>query len=123
MSIEPGLKNNKGYRRIIPSMTALLEFEAVARLGSFTIAARELGVTQAAVSKQIRRLETELGVHLFQRLHREIRLTHEGNMLFTVVSDSMQKIASVFDKLSGGDRDHELVMVAHHCSADRHSAT
>jgi predicted transcriptional regulator len=44
-------KQVKGYRRLIPSMTALLVFEAVARLGSFTLAAQELGVTQAAVSK------------------------------------------------------------------------
>src|SRR3546814_11722436 len=72
-------KKVKGYRRLIPSMTALLEFEAVARLASFTLAAQELGVTQAAVSKQIRLLEDTLGTKLFNRLHRAIKLTHEGS--------------------------------------------
>ncbi|WP_187487305.1 LysR family transcriptional regulator, partial [Duffyella gerundensis] len=47
-------KRTKGYRRIVPSLTALVEFEAVARLASFTLAATELGVTQAAVSRQVR---------------------------------------------------------------------
>lgn len=42
-------KKIKGYRRLIPSMTAMMEFEAVARLSSFTLAAQELGVSQAAV--------------------------------------------------------------------------
>ncbi len=68
----------KGYRRLIPSVTALVEFEAVARLGSFTLAAQELGVTQAAVSRQIKFLEDLLGTRLFHRLHRSIALTGEG---------------------------------------------
>lgn len=65
----------KGYRRLVPSLTALIEFEAVERLSSFTLAANELGVTQAAVSRQVRFLEDTLGVRLFDRLHRSIRLT------------------------------------------------
>ena len=101
---------SKGYRRIIPSMTALLEFEAVARLSSFTLAAQELGVTQAAVSKQVKQLEETLGAQLFQRLHRGIRLTSEGQALFVVISDSLQKIASVFDRLSEGEGEQELVL-------------
>ncbi|KQQ53582.1 LysR family transcriptional regulator [Pseudomonas sp. Leaf127] len=104
------LNRVKGYRRLIPSMTALLEFEAVARLSSFTLAARELGVTQAAVSKQIKLLEEVLGVKLFHRLHRSIRLTSEGYVLFTVTAESMQKIAGAFDKIAAGTTGQELVL-------------
>jgi DNA-binding transcriptional LysR family regulator len=104
-------ENIKGYRRLIPSMTALVEFEAVARLDSFTIAAKELGVTQAAVSRQVKLLEETLGVRLFHRLHRSIKLTHEGETLYAVVADSMKKLAGVFDKLSTGGADRELVLI------------
>lgn len=110
MNTQENGNTHKGYRRIIASMTALLEFEAVARHNSFTLAAQELGVTQAAVSKQVRQLEENLGSQLFQRLHRGIRLTSEGQALYAVISDSMQKIASVFDRLSEGDSEQELVL-------------
>jgi len=103
-------KKIKGYRRLIPSMTALVEFEAVARLSSFTLAAQELGVTQAAVSKQVKYLEETLGTRLFHRLHRAIKLTGEGYLLYSVVSESMQRMASVFDKISEGVPEQELVL-------------
>ncbi|WP_322056132.1 LysR substrate-binding domain-containing protein [Paraburkholderia sp. J63] len=100
----------KGYRRLIPSLTALVEFEAVARLRSFTNAAAELGVTQAAVSRQIRLLEELLNVRLLDRLHRNLALTKEGEALYAVVSEAMGKIAGVFDRLSTGIDDEELVL-------------
>src|ERR1044072_6161865 len=100
----------KGYRRLIPSLTALVQFEAAARLGSFTTAAGELGVTQAAVSHQVRFLEETLGVRLLHRLHRAIKLTHEGEALYAVVAESMQKIAGVYDRLSTGATDEELIL-------------
>ncbi|ACC75869.1 LysR substrate-binding domain-containing protein [Paraburkholderia phymatum] len=102
----------KGYRRLIPSMTALVEFESVARFGSFTVAANELGVTQAAVSRQVKFLEDTLGVRLFHRLHRSIELTEEGEALYLVVAESMQKIAGVFDRLASGPLQQELVLAA-----------
>jgi DNA-binding transcriptional LysR family regulator len=100
----------KGYRRLVPSMTALMHFEAVARLGSFTLAAGELGVTQAAVSKQMKVLEETLGVNLFHRSHRVTTLTDEGESLFAVVGESMQRIAGVFDRLSSGAVEQELTL-------------
>lgn len=103
-------ENLKGYRRLIPSMTAIIEFEAVARLGSFTVAADELGVTQAAVSRQIRELEESMGVRLFHRLHRSIKLTAEGESLYRAVSSSLQCIAGVFDRLGRGAENQELVL-------------
>ena len=105
-------KAPKGYRRIVPSLTALVQFEAVARLGSFTYAASELGVTQSAVSRQIRLLEETLGVQLFHRLHRSIDLTSEGEALYSVIAESMQKIAGVFDRLVTGTELRELVLVS-----------
>lgn len=110
MASEETSKKIKGYRRLIPSMTALMEFEAVARLSSFTLAAQELGVTQAAVSKQVKYLEETLGTRLFHRLHRAIKLTSEGYVLYLVVSESMQRMASVFDKISEGMPEQELVL-------------
>lgn len=105
-------KKVKGYRRLIPSMTALLVFEAVARLSSFTLAAQELGVTQAAVSKQIRFLEETLGTRLFHRLHRAIKLTSEGYTLFSVTSESLQRVAGVFDKIHEGISEQEIVLAS-----------
>jgi DNA-binding transcriptional LysR family regulator len=110
--MKPAIAGTKGYRRLIPSMTALVEFESVARLSSFTIAANELGVTQAAVSRQVKFLEDTLGVRLFHRLHRSIELTEEGEALYLVVAESMQKIAGVFDRLSSGPVQQELVLAA-----------
>jgi DNA-binding transcriptional LysR family regulator len=106
-------RGTKGYRRIVPSLTALVEFEAVGRLASFTFAATELGVTQSAVSRQIRFLEETLNVRLFQRGHRSIKLTAEGEALYQVVAESMQKIAGVFDRLSTtGVEQSELVLAS-----------
>ena len=67
--------------RRLPSLTALKAFEAAARHQSFTRAADELFVTQAAVSRQIRELEEALGRPLFHRLHRRVELTEAGATL------------------------------------------
>jgi len=110
MASEETQKKVKGYRRLIPSMTALMEFEAVARLSSFTLAAQELGVSQAAVSKQVKYLEDTLGTRLFHRLHRAIKLTSEGYVLYSVVAESMQRMANVFDKICEGIPEQELTL-------------
>lgn len=62
----------------MPALTSLLPFEAAARLESFSRAADELHITQAAVSRQIRGLEEDLGVKLFVRRNRAVFLTEEG---------------------------------------------
>jgi DNA-binding transcriptional LysR family regulator len=67
-------------------MGALLSFEAAARLQSFTQAARELGVSQAAVSYSIRQLEDALGTRLFLRRHKQISLTEAGEKFLGDVS-------------------------------------
>ncbi len=71
----------KKYRRQLPSLDALVFFEAAARHNSFTHAATELYVTQAAVSKRIRELEARLGVSLFHRDGRKLAPTDIGRRL------------------------------------------
>ena len=69
-------------RASLPSLRALAVFETAARFENFTAAARELNVTQAAVSKTIQALEDELGCPLFTRSGRTIRLTRAGRELY-----------------------------------------
>lgn len=65
-------------RKLLPPIAALRAFDAAARLGSFTVAAEELGVTQGAVSRQIRLLEDLLQVTLFDRSHHRVVPTDAG---------------------------------------------
>lgn len=65
-------------RRLLPSLNGLLVFEAAGRLSSFSAAGRELGMTQAAVSYAIVRLENQLGTRLFRREYRRVVLTDSG---------------------------------------------
>jgi LysR family glycine cleavage system transcriptional activator len=81
-------------------LTALRSFEAAGRLESVTLAARELFVSQAAVSRQIRDLETLLGRKLFERHHRQIRLTAEGAELLAVLTGAFDAIGDGLDGIS-----------------------
>ncbi len=69
-------------------------FHTVAEAGSFTAAARTLGLSQSAVSRQIRALEKELNVVLFNRHARGLVLTHEGEYLQRVARDVVQRLES-----------------------------
>lgn len=86
-------------RRSIPSMSALATFEAAARLSSFTLAAAELGVTQAAVSRQIKGLEHELNTRLFVRAHRRVVLTTAGAALSANVSAAFGSMAEMIETI------------------------
>lgn len=83
-------------------LNALRTFEVAARQGSFTRAAVELRVTQAAVSHQIARLEHLLGVALFHRTAGGLVMTDEGQALFPVMERSLEDIARVLDRVTGG---------------------
>ena len=83
-------------------LNALRAFEASARHLSFTRAAIELCVTQAAVSHQVKSLEVLLNVTLFKRLPRGLMLTHEGETLLPVVRDSFDRIAQTLSQFEGG---------------------
>ena len=84
---------------ILP-LNALRTFDAVARLNSFTTAAGELGVTQAAVSWQVRALEQRLGQPLFRRLPREVELTLAGERLARATSEAMRLLRGAIADLS-----------------------
>ncbi|HEY7141318.1 MAG TPA: LysR substrate-binding domain-containing protein [Methylomirabilota bacterium] len=88
-----------GYLHRLPRLSALLMFESAARHRSFTQAARELQVTQAAVSQQVRALERELGIALFERLHRGLELTSEGRRLHRAVSMGFEHVAVTTEEL------------------------
>lgn len=80
-------------------MSALATFEAAARLGSFTQAASELGVTQAAVSRQIKLLEDDLNTALFVRAHRKVALTPAGAALAGAVGGAFATMAEMIDTI------------------------
>lgn len=79
--------------RSLPPLTALRAFEAAARLSSFTRAARELNVTPAAVSHQIRGLEKYLGVTLFRRTTRRLALTEQGQRAADHFREGFERLA------------------------------
>lgn len=79
--------------RRLPPLNALRAFEAAARHLSFTRAADEIHLTQAAVSHRVRGLEAELGLKLFRRLTRRLELTREGEVLAAAVRRGLAEFA------------------------------
>lgn len=91
-------------------LNALRAFEASARHLSFTRAAIELCVTQAAVSHQVKLLEERLGASLFHRLPRGLALTDEGRALLPTLADAFDRIGGLLDQFEGG-RFREVLTV------------
>ena len=79
--------------RRLPPLNSLKCFEAAGRLLSFTRAARELNVTQAAISHQIKVIEQYLGVSLFDRLPRRRALTEQGKPLLPEVIEAFDNVS------------------------------
>ncbi len=84
---------------ILP-LSALRAFEAAARLGSFRAAAAELGLTPSAISHAISRLEDDLGVKLFRRDRRAVRLTGEGDGLMRAAARGFAELSRGLDAAS-----------------------
>jgi LysR family glycine cleavage system transcriptional activator len=80
----------------LPPINAIRVFEAAARLGSFTRAGAELGMTQAAVSYQIKLLEERLGFALFRREARQVVLTPNGRRLSASASEAFRVLEAAF---------------------------
>lgn len=99
-------------RRKLPPLTSLTVFETAARLGSFTKAAAELGVTQAAVSRQIHLLEETFGFPLFRRLHRKIEMTDRGRLLSSATTTAFTLIADTIDDMTKDASSQELAISA-----------
>lgn len=81
-------------RKLLPSTSALAAFDSVARLGSFSLAADELSLTQGAISRQVMSLEEQLGVRLFERGARGVSLTREGETYAKAIGIALGDIRS-----------------------------
>lgn len=78
---------------LFPGLRSLRAFDAAAEHLSFTRAADDLAVTPAAISHQIKELENQLGVALFTRNSRSMRLTREGEILYTAAHESLEVLS------------------------------
>lgn len=95
-------------RPVLPPLNALRTFEAAARHGSFKLAAEELCVTQAAVSRQIQVLEEFYGLKLFLRGNRKVELTNDGHSLYLAASSALHHIATASRELLRRNRQDYL---------------
>ena len=89
----------------LPPVASLQAFEAVARRRSFALAATELHLTASAVSHQLARLESLLGVRLFERSAHGVRLSTAGDLYLSRVSGALAAIAAATDDLRQGVRN------------------
>ena len=102
----------KELRELIRSAHHLVVFEAAARNQSFTRAARELEVTQPAVSRSIRQLETALNITLFTRGHRSVVLTESGEILHQAVSAGFGRILDTARQLRRWTQNHVTLLTS-----------
>lgn len=94
--------------RHIPGLQALKAFDASARLLSFTKAADELNVTPAAISHQIKELEDQLGVSLFQRTSRSMHLTRAGQILRSGVTAALDELTRALQRIHEIDNQSQI---------------
>jgi DNA-binding transcriptional LysR family regulator len=99
-------------RRLLPSATSLMTFEAAGRHLNFTRAASELGMTQAAVSYAVRNLEEQLGVPLFLRVHRAVRLTEAGERFHADVTLGLARIQKSAEDIRAKGREINVTLAA-----------
>jgi LysR family transcriptional regulator, glycine cleavage system transcriptional activator len=97
-------------RRRLPALNTLRAFEAAARHGSFTRAAEELCLTQGAISHQVKALEDELGVKLFNREHQRLVITQAGRAYLVEVGDALDRIAIATERLVERQRSGALTI-------------
>ena len=102
----------KELRELTRSAHHLMVFEAAARNQSFTAAARELNVTQPAVSRSVRQLEAALGVSLFTRSHRSVALTEAGEILSQAVSAGFGRILEAAKRLRHRAQTHVTLLTS-----------
>jgi len=97
----------------LPSLSALRCFEASAKRESFTGAAEELGLTQSAVSRQVRELEEHVGASLFRREGRGVRLTDAGRALFDSLTGDLDRLRRTMHRaVAAGDGARVLSIAA-----------
>ncbi|WP_459746028.1 LysR family transcriptional regulator, partial [Pseudomonas sp. 3A(2025)] len=96
--------------RDLPPLNALRAFEAVARLGSVSQAAEQLHVTHGAVSRQLKALEAHLGISLFNKDGRGLKLTDAGSRLRDVSGEAFDRLRGVCAELSQGSSEAPFVL-------------
>jgi LysR family glycine cleavage system transcriptional activator len=99
--------------RRIPSLSALSAFDAAARLSSFSLAADELSVTPGAVSRQIQKLEANLGIQLFERTKRSIALTALGRGYAIEVATILNQLEIASDRFRSRSQFQPLSVCAY----------
>jgi LysR family glycine cleavage system transcriptional activator len=97
----------------LPPLSAVRVFEAAARLENFTAAAEELGMTQAAVSYQVKLLEERLGISLFHRSGRRVLLTERARLLSPVVTRAFDEMRAGFAAVKGEDASVLTISCTH----------
>jgi LysR family transcriptional regulator, glycine cleavage system transcriptional activator len=105
------------FRRIQGLLTPLRVLEAAARLGSFTMAAAELGLSQPSVSRHIASLEHDLGTALFIRSHNKLALTAEGRTLANAVDLGMSHILTAVQFIATSPHREGLTLACTHSFA------
>ncbi|MCC7271721.1 MAG: LysR family transcriptional regulator [Alphaproteobacteria bacterium] len=95
--------------RLIPSPRSLLIFEAAARSGSCSAAAREFNLTQPSASRNIAQLEARLGVPLFTRHPTGLELTAEGRVLHRALADGFDRIAAAIHEIAAQGTRKQVV--------------
>jgi LysR family transcriptional regulator, glycine cleavage system transcriptional activator len=88
-----------GFQRHLPPLHSLQVFATAARCGTFSRTATEMFVTQSAISRQVQQLEEHLGVVLFIRHKRGLRLTPDGEALLPVVEDALARLTNICESL------------------------
>lgn len=106
-------------RRTLPPLNPLRSFEAAARHQNYTLAARELSVTQVAVSRQVRVLEEYLGTPLFERNSRSLALTDAGRVLLTALTPALDGIEHAVAALNKRGRHNVLFIQVYTAFAQR----
>ena len=91
-------------KRRLPTLSSLRAFEAAARCGSFKLAAQELGVTPTSISHQVKSLEEQLGLKLFERFNRRVDLTEAGEHYVGALTKAFDGIDTATQQL-GSTRD------------------
>ena len=105
------------FRRIQTVLTPLRVMEAAARLGSFTKAASELGLSQPSVSRHIASLEVDLSAKLFVRSHNKLAITAEGRTLANAVDLGLSHILTAVEAISTPQSGEGLTLACTHSFA------
>lgn len=99
-------------RRLVPDIATLQAFECAARHGSFTQAAAELSLTQSAVSRQIKDLEGQLGVLLFERIRQRVILSDAGQKFLPEVRRLLRQSEELMVRAMGAARSDNALSIA-----------